>query len=103
LTIHPRVIVRIDLEHFCGNRRNFPAAFQHFVALLFRDVLHQVFSVLQNERIEINERTNPFRKSIRGGAAYDAAAIGMTTQYDVRQFLPANQISDIELWVSRFT
>ena len=102
LPTHPLSISSIlNVEYFWRNRWNLPAiadalrSFREVLPADCRHVLGDVFTVVEHEGIQIDERANAIGNAI-GNAADYGPTIGMTAQHDVGEFLPSDQVDDIK-------
>src|SRR5262249_50973129 len=100
LSLQPIGICRIDIKNIGRNRRNLPtisklaSALEQCAVLFNRDVLHQVFAILEYECIQIDQGSDPIWNAVRH-SGHHASAIGMSTQHNARQFLPPDQVDHI--------
>jgi hypothetical protein len=101
LPIHPLTVASVDVENLRWNRWNLPTfsygfhTLEELLVLDFRNVLGEVFAGFEDKCIQVHERADAIRHAV-GHAADHTAAIRMAAQDNVRQFLPAHQILDVE-------
>ena len=58
-------------------------------------MLGEVFAGFEDKCIQVHKRADAIRHAV-GNAADHTATVGMATQDDVGQFLPAHQILNVE-------
>ena len=98
--IYPRAVAGVHVEHLSRDGRHLPAfpdtvrSFELRGAAVARVDVEQALAVLRNEGVQVDQGADAIREAVRDTGDHEAA-VRVTTQHEVGQFPPLNQVDHV--------